>query len=67
MDKVAVPIFIADWLKKCQHNNHTLYGVFMYATGEVEDWLFNTGDKKDKANLIARAWLDGFEIEEEDK
>lgn len=62
-EKVVVPQFVADWIEKCKDNKHTLYGLFQYATGEVEKWIFESGSKAEKADLIGRGWLDGYEVE----
>ena len=69
-NKVALPNFMDDWIFKCQLlNNFSLSDALnsktinLYAkNGEVVmKWL------KDKKNqeLFARAWLDGYEVEEE--
>ncbi|HEL9634863.1 TPA: DUF1642 domain-containing protein [Streptococcus suis] len=71
--KVVVPKFVAEWIKYCKSNELTLLGAFDPVsehgiglantfTGEVwkgVDWA------KCNQETFARAWLDGFEIEQE--
>ncbi|MGQ7489384.1 DUF1642 domain-containing protein [Streptococcus suis] len=71
--KVVVPKFVAEWIEYCKSNRLTLLGAFDPVsehgiglantfTGEVwkgVDWA------KRNQETFARAWLDGFEIEQE--
>ncbi|HFI0084481.1 TPA: DUF1642 domain-containing protein [Streptococcus suis] len=71
--KVMVPKFVAEWIEYCKSNELTLLGAFDPVsehgiglantfTGEVwkgVDWA------KRNQETFARAWLDGFEIEQE--
>ncbi|NQK20072.1 DUF1642 domain-containing protein [Streptococcus suis] len=62
--KVSVPKFVAEWLKEYQYAN-TLLKVLNAAederiiTSDVNDWIL------DNQEHFIRAWLDGFEIEQE--
>lgn len=71
--KVTVPQFVADWIKYCK-----LTGVDLYHALEMGDLYFcNYANQKDDLKLkdffetennqdrFARAWLDGYTIEEE--
>lgn len=61
-ERVQIPQFIADWIEACKANNIiSLTGAFEYAKGEVETWLSSWGNQE----FFARAWLDGYEAEEE--
>lgn len=71
--KVVVPKFVAEWIEYCKSNELTLLGAFDPVsehgielantfTGEVwkgVDWA------KRNQETFARAWLDGYEIEQE--
>lgn len=70
--KVVVPKFVAEWLEECK-NNATLgeclrcfhFGSdirsVVSADENVEGWI----DEGDNDLLLARAWLNGYEVEEE--
>lgn len=60
----VIPQFVADWIRECKINKHNLYGVYHFAPSEVSNWGFNDRTKKERTNLIARAWLDGYAIEQ---
>lgn len=72
--KVVVPQFVADWIKKYDLREETLgeqsvFDVFDSLKNDskngyyknVKHWIDDNGD------LFARAWLDGYTIEEEKK
>jgi len=63
---------VADWIELCKKRadlSDCLRGSFNYGQGdfkteiitENEDWLF----EYDHADLVARAWLDGYTVEKE--
>lgn len=71
--KVTVPQFVADWLKYCKFT-----GVELQHALNMEDlYFYNYANQKDDLKLkeffetennqdiFARAWLDGYEVEEE--
>lgn len=71
--KVTVPQFVAGWIKYCK-----LTGVDLYHAFEMGDlYLGNYANQKDYSklkeffetennqDLFARAWLDGYEVEQE--
>lgn len=68
--KVKVPLFVAKWIPKCRELNWTLPDLLAPEAFEssfarnTEEWL-----RQDKQNydILARAWLDGYEVEEEPK
>lgn len=63
----AVPKFVADWIVESKHNaERSLRGAFMSTPHEINDWLHedNSGSNFD---IFARAWLDGYTVEEEQK
>ena len=68
-EKVAVPKFVAEWIELCKEKANLidcLQGSYHHYNGseiikEDEDWLFE-GNNQD---VVARAWLDGYEVEKE--
>lgn len=68
-EKVKVPQFVADWIEVCKaHLTSSLYtGMnpnFMKENNQSFDlilWIKKTSNQE----LFARAWLDGYEVEEE--
>lgn len=68
--KPVVPRFVADWIELCKEKADLIscllgsyeYGVNQYKRiTEDEDWLFEA----DHQELVARAWLYGYEVEQE--
>ena len=68
--KPVVPKFVADWIELCKEKADLIsclsgsyeYGVNQYKRiTEDEDWLFEA----DHQELVARAWLFGYEVEKE--
>ena len=73
--KVTIPQFVADWIEYCKRHNFTLFGclepvdIFESLAGEIFEgdirkcigWCRRESDK------IARAWLDGYEVEKEER
>lgn len=65
--KVVVPKFVAEWLEWCKENSLTLSEALSAKENKSDDlqtavneWF--TSNHKD---LFARAWLDGYQIEQE--
>ena len=62
--KVAIPKFVAEWLKKYRHA-HTLLKVLNSAEDErimpstVNDWIL------DSQYDFIKAWIDGYTVEQE--
>ena len=59
--KPVVPKFVAEWIEECKSK-----GVYLCAAMSNDDnktfyWL----DTKEKQDIFARAWLDGYKIEQE--
>ena len=69
--KVKVPQFVADWIRKCKTFKNFVVSLSFAlqpsvweANGlsdESIEWLANAENQE----LFARAWLDGYEVEEE--
>lgn len=71
--KVTVPQFVADWIEYCKKHNFTLFGCLDPENG-FESLINATfeGDVRKcirwcrrESNIFARAWLDGYEVEQE--
>lgn len=68
-EKAKVPQFVADWIEVCkEHLTTSLYTAmnpnFMKENNQSFDlilWIKNTSNQE----TFARAWLDGYEVEEE--
>lgn len=72
-DKVTIPQFVADWIEYCKFTHVNLQHALI--VGDV--YFYNYANQKDFSKLkefletennqatFARAWLDGYEIEEE--
>lgn len=61
----VIPQFVADWIKECKARKHNLFGVYQFSPELVSVWIFENQSKKERVDLIARAWLDGYTIEKE--
>ncbi|HEL2261543.1 TPA: DUF1642 domain-containing protein, partial [Streptococcus suis] len=61
--KVVVPKFVAEWIEHCKGRRSTLYFAFTPSrmSRELNEWMA-LGKNDD---IFTRAWLDGFEIEQE--
>ena len=62
--KVKVPQFVADWIEHFKKTGDwDLFQAMDYLFGkkEIREWL----EDKNNQETFARAWLDGYEIEEE--
>ena len=63
---VKVPQFVADWIEYCKVKKITLAHA-LYRSEEAENknvfsWIVKDSDNQE---TFARAWLDGYEVEEE--
>ncbi|MGJ6140274.1 DUF1642 domain-containing protein [Listeria monocytogenes] len=63
---VVVPRFAADWIKHCKQREYDLACLLDYEdsdmSAEMYEWLISSADNQE---LLARAWLDGYEVEKE--
>lgn len=64
--KVKIPKFVADCIEFARSNHWDLEDVFKEITSfsddsEIYKWLYD----QENMNILARAWLDGYEIEKE--
>lgn len=59
-EKAKVPQLIADWIETVK-SVYSLSGAMEYGSPGVNKWL----ESWDNQEIFARAWLDGYEVEEE--
>ncbi|HAO5791910.1 TPA: DUF1642 domain-containing protein [Listeria monocytogenes] len=63
---VVVPQFVADWVSHCKQREYDLACLLDYGNAGIPDemyeWLISSADNQE---LLARAWLDGYEVEKE--
>ena len=62
-EKVKVKQFVADWIEHCRGLGYSLYQSMelVHENAEIKKWFIFV----DNQGLFARAWLDGYEVEEE--
>ena len=65
-EKVKIPQFVAEIIEYYKKQNATLYDALREKNfnKQYNEWLMNEQDAYDK---VARAWLDGYEVEKEPK
>ena len=61
--KVKVPQFVADWIEDSKKTCKTVAEFFSYKFQNIE--MTKYFQEKERIDLVARAWLDGYEVEEE--
>ena len=63
-EKVKVPQFVAEIIEYYKGQNATLYDALREKNfnKQYNEWLLN---EQDAFNKVARAWLDGYEVEKE--
>ncbi|EAC3127391.1 TPA_asm: DUF1642 domain-containing protein [Listeria monocytogenes] len=63
---LKVPQFVADWISHCKQREYDLACLLDYVNtdmhGEMNRWLILSTDNQE---TLARAWLDGYEVEKE--
>lgn len=62
--KPVVPQFVADWIEECKDDDFHLFGAMEGISSNQKklDYWFREDDNME---LFARAWLDGYKVEEE--
>lgn len=62
--KVTVPQFVADWIEECKNDDFHLFGAMEEISSNQKklDYWFREDDNME---ILARAWLDGYEVDEE--
>lgn len=59
--KVKVPQFVADWIENSKQEKRNLRNALNNGSEKMRLWILD----QENYDLFARAWLDGYEIEEE--
>lgn len=61
--KVTIPQFVADWIEESKKSCENVVEFFGYRNPsfEITKWI----EDGERFDLVARAWLDGYEVEEE--
>ncbi|EAF0326816.1 DUF1642 domain-containing protein [Listeria monocytogenes] len=63
---LKVPQFAGDWISHCKQREYDLACLLDYEDSDMSDemyeWLISSADNQE---LLARAWLDGYEVEKE--
>lgn len=66
--KVTVPQFVADWIEYAKFEDYHLLGamdsIAISGRKNLDEWF--RGDD-DNMELFARAWIDGYEVEKENR
>ncbi|EJG9237725.1 DUF1642 domain-containing protein [Listeria monocytogenes] len=63
---LKVPQFADDWINHCEQREYDLACLLDYEdsdmSAEMYEWLISSADNQE---LLARVWLDGYEVEKE--
>nr|MCD1722735.1 DUF1642 domain-containing protein [Listeria monocytogenes] len=63
---LVLPQFADDWIKHCKQREYDLACLLDYGNAGMPDemygWLISSADNQE---LLARAWMDGYEVEKE--
>ena len=64
LNKPTIPRFVSDWIEECKDDDFHLFGAMEGISSNQKklDYWFREDDNME---LFARAWLDGYEVEEE--
>src|SRR5699024_10204980 len=63
-EKPVIPQFVADWIEEAKGRHHSLYEAMAdYCSPEMNQWIQDFYH----SDLFAKAWLNGYEIEQEPK
>ncbi|HEM3492610.1 TPA: DUF1642 domain-containing protein [Streptococcus suis] len=67
--KVVIPKFVAEYIERCKQSGWHLQKVLSRLDDDekVGDWAYDENDDliSEKVDMVARAWLDGYEVEKE--
>ncbi|EAG1223516.1 DUF1642 domain-containing protein [Listeria monocytogenes] len=65
-ERIVVPQFVADWISRCKQKGYDLFLSIDYDDSdmpyEMYNWLTFSDENQE---ILARAWLDGYEVEKE--
>lgn len=64
-EKVKIPQFVAEYIEQKKDDDYHLLGAMIeirsHKNKEIDEWF----EEDDNMEIFARAWLDGYEVEEE--
>ena len=64
-EKVTIPQFVANYIEWTKEEDYHLLGAMIeirsHKNKEIDEWF----EEDDNMEIFARAWLDGYEVEEE--
>ena len=60
-EKIKIPQFVADWIENSKQEKRNLRNALNNGSEKMRLWLLD----QENYDLFARAWLDGYEVEEE--
>lgn len=64
--KVVIPKFVADWIEEMKQGERPLYNVMSSLTNKKNhEWTFWKRANKNFSEIVAQAWLYGYEVEKE--
>ena len=64
----VIPKYVADWIEETKERGYPLAYAINCSKGELGKWLHECDtdiETEENQELFARAWLDGYEVEEE--
>ncbi|MBC1743881.1 DUF1642 domain-containing protein [Listeria welshimeri] len=65
-EHIVVPQFVADWISRRKQEGYNLIWSISYENNDMPDemyeWLTSAADNQE---ILARAWMDGYEVEKE--
>lgn len=70
VQKVGIPRYVSEWIGECKGKRFPLRSAMkhIYLPDKVNKWLLETGPNGrtfPNQDIFARAWLEGYEVEEE--
>lgn len=64
--KVTVPKFVGEWIEEMKQDERPLYSVMSSLMNKINnEWTVWKGANMNFSEIVAQAWLDGYEVEKE--
>ena len=64
--KVTVPKFVAEWIEEMKQDERPLYSVMSSLMNKINnEWTVWKGANMNFSEIVAQAWIYGYEIEQE--
>ena len=65
---VVIPKYVADWIEELKQGERPLYSVMSGLMNKTNhEWAVWKSANKNFSEIVVQAWLDGYEVEEEQK